>query len=124
MKKVILLLSVILCGFIAKSQTVPITDTVKVTLIGTDTDGTIVSYSFKQTSGTTATVLGGSTASPILVFSTSGTYVFNGSVTDNDGGTYSATFTVQVNSANVLPRVKIMVNGVEYTNSTFQIKLK
>jgi len=124
MKKVILFFSILLSVHLVNAQTIPVTDTVKVTLVGTDADGTVISYAFKQTSGTAVNIIGGTTASPTLVFSASGTYVFSGIVTDNDGGTDTESFTVAVNSANILPHVKITVNEVDYTNSTYPIKLK
>jgi hypothetical protein len=123
MKKVVLLFAIILCGFIAKSQTV--TDTVRISLAGsTDSDGSIASYSFTQTSGTTVTIIGAATATPTIVFASSGNYLFSGSVTDNDGAVSSATLAITVNAANVPPHVRITINGVDYTNSTYPIKLK
>lgn len=124
MKKLILLLSIILSSFLVKAQVIPVTDSVQISLAGsTDPDGTITAYFLTQTSGTSVTIKNGSTSSPLLIFSTAGTYVFTASVTDNDGAMSLATITTTVFASNVAPIVKITINGVDYTNKVYQIKL-
>ncbi|WPV65127.1 PKD domain-containing protein [Chitinophaga sp. LS1] len=85
--------------------TLPVTT---VTLNGTgstDSDGTIKTYKWVQTSGpVTATFSSAAIASPVLTkLTAAGTYVFTLTVTDDDGATASDAVTITVNAANVAP---------------------
>jgi alpha-tubulin suppressor-like RCC1 family protein len=67
-----------------------------------DEDGTITTYSWVQVSGNGGvTIQGSSQAQAALYGLTPGTYVFQLTVTDNDGATGSATVTITVNAAAV-----------------------
>ncbi len=83
------------------NQTVTLPATV--TLNGgasTDADGVISSYLWQQLSGPNTSTLSSTTASSITVSGlAAGTYQFRLTVTDNRGGTNSATVTITVNSA-------------------------
>ncbi|MDR3711586.1 MAG: PKD domain-containing protein [Puia sp.] len=71
-----------------------------------DPDGTIVSYSWTQVSGATATITGAATATPTINgLQTAGTYIFQLTVTDNNGATGSAQVRVTVNAAPHLPPI-------------------
>ena len=79
-----------------------------VTLNGTgstDSDGTIKSYKWVQTSGpVTVTFSSTTVASPALSkLTAAGTYVFTLTVTDDDGATATDQVTITVNAANVAP---------------------
>jgi hypothetical protein len=78
----------------------------QVTLTGaasSDTDGTIASYAWTQTSGTAVT-LSGTGATRTFTPATVGTRVFSLTVTDDDGATSAAdTVTITVNSGNAAP---------------------
>jgi PKD repeat protein len=78
----------------------------------TDSDGTIASYAWNFGDGTTAT---GSATSK--VYSTPGSYTVQLTVTDNRGGTHTASATITV--ANRLPTVSISgpVNNATFTAS-------
>ncbi|WP_343692552.1 PKD domain-containing protein [Chitinophaga sp.] len=85
--------------------TLPVTT---VTLNGTgstDSDGTIKSYKWVQTSGpVTVTFSSATVVSPVLTqLTAAGTYVFTLTVTDNAGATASDQVTITVNAANVAP---------------------
>lgn len=82
--------------------------TATVTLNGTgstDSDGTIKSYKWVQTSGpVTVTFSSATIASPVLTkLTAAGTYVFTLTVTDDDGATASDQVSIIVNAANVAP---------------------
>src|SRR5579871_4359058 len=84
----------------SKTITLPVSST---TLDGTqssDPDGTIASYKWTQVSGpSTATISGGTTATPTVSSLVAGTYVFQLTVTDNKGATATAQVKVIVNPA-------------------------
>jgi hypothetical protein len=70
------------------------TNSVTLSGSGTDSDGTIASYSWTKISGGTYTISNSGIANPTLTNLTAGTYVFQLTVTDNNGTT--ATDTVQI----------------------------
>lgn len=85
--------------------TLPVTT---VTLNGTgsiDSDGTIKSYKWVQTSGPVTVTFSSTTiAAPALTkLTTAGTYVFTLTVTDDDGATATDQVTITVKAANVAP---------------------
>lgn len=81
-----------------KTITLP-TSSVALTGSGTDTDGTIASYTWSQVSGpNTATISSASTASTTISGLVKGSYVFRLKVTDNAGASATDDVTVTVNS--------------------------
>jgi hypothetical protein len=80
-----------------KTITLP-TKTVSTTGTGNDPDGTITKYAWAQVSGTNAATITPGTAGDVTFsFSTSGTWTFRLTVTDNQGGQAFDTMTVTVN---------------------------
>jgi dienelactone hydrolase len=100
------------------------TNSITITGSGTDTDGTIASYTWSKVSGGAATL--GSTSSSTLSVSglVAGTYVFRLNVKDNLGGSDSNDMTLTVN-ANVAPVasagadkvITLPVNSITLTGS-------
>jgi gliding motility-associated-like protein len=70
---------------------------------GSDPDGTISSYAWTKIQGPSATTSGENTATLALSNLIAGTYIFELSVTDDQGSTDTDQVTVQVNAANVGP---------------------
>ena len=73
---------------------------------GTDTDGTIASYSWTQTAGSTVTLANASSASATFSapdISETEQLTFQLTVTDNDGATASDSVNVTVNPISILP---------------------
>jgi hypothetical protein len=68
----------------------------------TDSDGTIASYGWTQTSGTGVT-LSGSGATRTFTPTATGTYVFQVTVTDDDGATASDSVQINVQTGNLNP---------------------
>jgi hypothetical protein len=68
---------------------------------GTDTDGTISSYSWTKISGGTATITSPTSASTTITGLVAGTYVFQLQVTDNNGATATDTVQITVNAASI-----------------------
>lgn len=94
------------------NQTITLTGisaTTDVTLTATasDPDGTIVSYLWEQLSGTPVSIDTPNTASATPNDLPADTYVFQVTVTDNDGATATDTVTIIVQHAVVLPTVSI-----------------
>ncbi|HVS97534.1 MAG TPA: PKD domain-containing protein [Puia sp.] len=87
------------------NQTITLpTNSVTLTGSGSETNGTIVSYAWTQASGpSAATISSPSQASTGVSGLAQGTYTFKLTVTDNSGKTGSATMTVTVNPAPVVP---------------------
>jgi len=74
------------------------TNSATLTGSGSETNGTIKSYSWKQTGGpSTATVTGATTTTATVSNLQQGTYTFQLTVTDNSGVTATASVTVTVN---------------------------
>lgn len=86
---------------------------------GTDSDGTIASYSWAFTSGpTTATITTPNAATTAVTgLTTVGDYVFTLTVTDNTGGTHSDAVTIKMVNNNVAP---VANAGPDQVKSTFQ----
>jgi hypothetical protein len=78
--------------------------TTSATLVGsgTDANGTIASYSWKQTTGASATITSPSSATTTVTGLSAGSYTFQLTVTDNFGTTGTSSVNVAVN-ANVPP---------------------
>ncbi|MBX2895942.1 MAG: T9SS type B sorting domain-containing protein [Cyclobacteriaceae bacterium] len=89
-----------------KTITLP-TNSLVLNGIGTDADGSITSYAWTKLSGPTVTLTNQSTANLSLSNLLQGTYVFQLTVTDNNGATGSDQVTVVVNpvATNQLPIV-------------------
>ena len=86
-----------------QSITLP-TNTVSLNGSGTDTDGTISSYSWTKISGpASGTITNASSASTTVTALVQGVYQFQLKVTDNDGATAVNTVQITVNAANIAP---------------------
>lgn len=79
---------------------------------GTDPDGTITSYRWIQTSGPTSPTITTPNAASTTVtgYNTPGIYVYELTVTDNQGATGKATVQVTVLSANQPPKANAGAN--------------
>lgn len=122
MKKSLFLFAIILSCFLVKAQTVPVTNTITMSAAtSSDPDGTIVSYSWLQTSGTITPISGANTPTATITYTTAGSFAYSMTVTDNSGGQTTALITVKVDAANKLPTAIITINGVAV--STYEIKL-
>jgi hypothetical protein len=77
------------------------TNSVTLSGSGTDTDGTIASYSWTTISGGTYTISNSGIANPVLTNLVAGTYVFQLTVTDNNGATGTDTVQITVNAASL-----------------------
>ncbi len=103
------------------------TNTATLTGSGSDPDGTISSYEWSQSSGPVATIENPSSASTLLSDLTEGTYVFQLTVTDDDGASASdeVTVIVQGPEVNVPPAVSagpdksitLPVNSASFTGT-------
>lgn len=81
------------------------TNSVNLVGTGNDSDGTITQYSWVKTSGPSVTIEKPNSLSTAVTFTTSGTYNFRFTVTDNGGLTASDTVSVVVAPANIVPSV-------------------
>ncbi|KAA9039312.1 T9SS type A sorting domain-containing protein [Ginsengibacter hankyongi] len=81
------------------------TNSVPLTGSGTDADGTVVGYKWSQVSGpATASIMSPNTAATLVTGMIAGLYQFQLTVTDNSGGTGTATVNIRVvNSSNISP---------------------
>src|SRR4029078_12771055 len=71
---------------------------------GTDTDGSIASYSWSKVSGpSSGTITSANAASTTVTGLSQGVYVFQLKVTDNENATNTQTVQVTVNAANIAP---------------------
>lgn len=87
-------------------QTVDEETTVILSGNGTDSDGSITSYAWAQTTGTSVTINGAETATASFDTPTTTTHLtltFQLTITDNDGATASDTIDVVVNPVNIIP---------------------
>ncbi len=94
-----------------RSITLP-TSSVTLTGSGTDSDGTISSYSWTKISGTGGTITSASSASTIITGLSAGSYTFRLSVTDDDGVVGYDEVLITVNPVGVNP-----VNSAPIVNS-------
>jgi parallel beta-helix repeat protein len=81
------------------------TNTVTLTAVGADPDGTIVLYAWAKVSGSGSTITSPSSATTTITNLSAGAYVFRVTVTDNSGASSSDTLTVTVLSAPNTPPV-------------------
>lgn len=124
--KQLLLIILVFCSFAIKAQTaVPVTNQVTLSLENAkDQDGKIVSYSWKQVSGATTTIPNPTSVSTVITFAAAGTYVYEGSVVDNDGLIGKGTHTVVVLPAKQLYAPQAIITATGQTspgNSTIQL---
>jgi hypothetical protein len=88
--------------------------TVTLTGSGSDADGTVTSYAWAQTGGTAgiAAVISspGTASTGITGLTGVGTYIFQLTVTDNQGATGAATVTITVNGVNQPPKANAGAN--------------
>lgn len=77
---------------------------------GIDTDGSIAGYAWTKVSGPAASIVSPTSASTTVASMTAGTYVFQLTVTDNEGGTGTDQVTVLVKNANLPPVSNAGVN--------------
>ena len=86
-----------------ENQTVPSSSSVTLNGSATDTDGSIVSYSWVQTSGETVTLTGANTASASFTAPDNrGTLEFSLTVTDDRGDTVTDSVSIEVNDSKVV----------------------
>jgi len=85
-----------------KTVTLP-TSTTTITGSGSDADGTIASYSWAKLSGPAATLTNPSLPTVTVSGLVAGTYVFQLTVTDDDGATDTDEVSIVVQNANVAP---------------------
>lgn len=81
------------------------TATVNLQAQASDSDGTISSYKWVQTSGAAVTINGANTANVSITFTVAGHYVFQCTVTDNSGASTSALVSGDINPAANKPPV-------------------
>ena len=106
MKKTLFLfcLGFISLGLFAQS----VQDTIHLTAIAADSDGTIASYQWSQVSGPACTIAGANSSMAVVSFTDAGHYVFQCTVADNKGKTVTAQSTGDVLPANIPPTLKII----------------
>jgi hypothetical protein len=92
---------------------------------GTDSDGTISSYSWTQTSGESVTIDNASSSSARfdITTNTQVTLNFQLTVTDNDGATGKDTVSFIVNSVNEAPILSQIESKATYQNTAIEIAL-
>ena len=108
MKNTLLTLTAIFFFSIAgfSQNVIPVATQVTLNGAGTDKDGTIASYQWKQLSGPVTTTKISSPTSAVTVitgFDTAGSYTYELTVTDNQGAFGKATAIVNVYAANLPP---------------------
>ena len=105
MKK-LLLIVLIFCSLNTLAQTVQ--DTIHLTAVASDSDGSIASYEWSQVSGPNCTISGANSSKIIVSFTNAGHYIFQCTVTDNKGKKTSAQSTGDVLPANIPPTLRIV----------------
>lgn len=105
MKK-LLLFVLLSCSLGTFAQSVQ--DTIHLTAIAADSDGTIASYQWTQVSGPSCIITGANSLVAIISFTNSGHYIFQCEVTDNSGKKTTAQATGDVLPANIPPTLKIV----------------
>lgn len=80
------------------------TNSVTLTGSGTDADGTVASYAWNKLSGPAATINTPNEATTTVTGLTEGVYVFQLTVTDNQGATHADDVQITVNAAQALPK--------------------
>jgi hypothetical protein len=101
-----------------EDQAVDEQTTVTLSGAGTDTDGSIASYSWSQTSGTSATLSNASSANASFTapdISADETLSFRLTVTDNDGASSTDTINISVKSLNLVNQVPTANAGTDQT---------
>lgn len=92
---------------------------------GTDSDGSISSYSWTQTSGDSVTInnLTSGLASFDVTTTTQVTITFQLTVTDNDGATGSDTVNFTVTPVNIAPILSVVEDKATYQDTAIEIEL-
>lgn len=92
---------------------------------GTDTDGTISSYSWTQASGDSVTINNSTSGSASfnVTTATQVTLTFRLTVTDNDGVTDTDTVNFTVNPVNLAPTLASIEDKVTYQDTSIEISL-
>jgi gliding motility-associated-like protein len=85
------------------------TNSLNINGVGTDSDGTITTYSWSKTAGPSVTISGASSANLSLTNLIEGSYTFRLTVTDDDGATATDNVSITVNAAavNQIPTVSV-----------------
>ncbi|WP_162915366.1 T9SS type A sorting domain-containing protein [Paraflavitalea soli] len=92
-------------------------DSLHVSGSGTDTDGSIISYTWTQSSGPSATIASPSTPATTVTGLSVGTYIFRLTVTDDDGATgYDSLIVVVADTSTGVVLKKVNVNVYGGTN--------
>jgi hypothetical protein len=108
-----------------EEQTVDEGNSISLLGSGTDSDGTISSYSWTQTSGESVTIddASSSSASFNITTTTQVTLTFQLTVTDNDGATGKDTVSFIVNSVNEAPILSSIEDKATYQDTAIEITL-
>jgi hypothetical protein len=108
-----------------EEQTVDEGNSISLLGSGTDSDGTISSYSWTQTSGESVTIdnASSSSASFNITTTTQVTLTFQLTVTDNDGATGKDTVSFIVNSVNEAPILSSIEDKATYQDTAIEIAL-
>lgn len=108
MKNLLFIFCLFLSFGVTAQTAVRITNSDTLSMAGaTDQDGRIVSYSWRQVSGVATTIPTPTSVTTVITFSQAGTYVYEGSVVDNDGLIGKGTYTVNVFAAKIPPEAII-----------------
>ncbi|MBA6347196.1 PKD domain-containing protein [Colwellia sp. BRX8-9] len=108
-----------------EDQTVDEGNSITLSGSGTDTDGSISSYSWTQTSGESVTIDNSTigSASFDVTTATQVTLTFQLTVTDNDGATGSDTVNFTINPINAAPVLATIEDKVTYQDTAIEIAL-
>ena len=105
MKKVLLFVF-LFCSLGTFAQSVQ--DTIHLTAVAADPDGTVTSYQWSQVSGPACTITGANSPTVIVSFTAAGHYIFQCAVADNKGKKITAQATGDVLPANIAPTLRIV----------------